>query len=188
MMYRLLLIAITLFPACNANALTLHKSLKADDSSPLSSNDRNAVEQLMTVREESFQEKDAEKLVNLFSENSHFVNQSGRLYWGKDANLKRHIRVFSGDYGEHLLSRTPVTSKLLKWCAYGTPAQMITIITEYQFITPQPEATIDQYDPMKPTKGIFTTILFKTNNHNSMNGWQIVSMQNTPTLPAQHNE
>ena len=185
---KVLSLAIALLSGCNVNAFTLEQALEADKSSSVSSRDKAAIEALMKERYEAFLEKDAHKLVNLFTRDSNFVNQSGRLYWGKEANLKRHIKVFSEKHGEHLLAKTPVTSELLKWCAYGSPVQMVTIVTEYRFITHKTDIMISQYDPMKPTKGIFTTILFKTNHSDSVNGWQIVSMQNTPTLPAQHNE
>ena len=188
MQYKNLIITLCLFWIFDSSAFNLDQKFRATGSSLLSDEDQKSVESIMNVRYESFKEKNADKLVGLFSENSNFVNQSGRLYWGRNANLKRHKKVFSTEYGEHLLAKIPVESKLLKWCAYGQPTKMVTIVTEYQFKNHQSDLKIPQYDPMKPTKGIFTTVLFKTNNSESVNGWEIVSMQNTPTLPSQHNE
>ncbi len=172
----------------NAFSFTLNDHLKDENSSFLKDEDIKAIESLMSIRNEAFQEKDADKLVSLFTNNSNFVNQSGRIYWGKDSNLERHKQVFSENAGPHLLARLPVKSELKKWCSYGNPATMVTIVTEYKFPNHSPDILITQYDPLKPTKGIFTTILFKTNNLEAIDGWQIVSMQNTPTLPIQHNE
>ena len=171
-----------------ANPYQLPSDLKCKGSSALNDQDMTSVKQLMEMRRQAFEEKSADKLLSLFADNSNFVNQAGRLYWGKEANLERHKRVFSKQYGEHTLTKYTLHSTLKKWCAYGDPAHTVILVTRYYYDHHDPALTMSDYDARSPTEGIFTTILSKTGNTQSIGGWQIISMQNSPTLPSQHNE
>ncbi|WP_196221080.1 Cif family virulence factor [Sansalvadorimonas verongulae] len=167
----------------------LSESLRSPQSSELTEQDKESLETIMRSRERAFDERDSNKLGELLAENSNFVNQSGRLYWGKEANVARHEKVFSPDAGQHLLAHEKMETALVKWSAYGNPAHTVILVTEYQFPHHNAEQDIQHYDPMKPTKGLFTTVLAKENSVDaSPSEWKIISMQNTPYLPAQLNE
>ncbi|WP_281648813.1 hypothetical protein [Parendozoicomonas sp. Alg238-R29] len=168
-----------------AGEFQLAAERKDNLSAALSDADRLAIEVLISRQNEGFQQQDAALVTENVADSSNFVNQSGRLYWGKEKNLARHKKVFSPKAGDHLLASVSLSSKLVKWSAYGNPANTVIVVTRYQFSNHDPKLTLADYDPQKPTTGLFTTVLNKSDTDKA---WQIISMQNTPTLPAQLNE
>lgn len=152
-------------------------------SKTFSEEDQAAIDENMARKDKAFEDKNAEDLAALFSEDCVFVNQSGKVFTGRRAFLARHEEVFASRKGnKHLLGSVSVKTEKLRQKLHITGAT-VTVLESYLYTNHKPDLQLKDYNPSAPTKGTVMYTLTKTGAAGSIGGWQFETMQNTPGLP-----
>lgn len=143
----------------------------------LTTQDTHEIKQVIQKIDHGFRNYSAEEVTHNMSDNVVFVNQYGRIYYGKTAVTKRHISVLDRSQG-HVGTMPPATYSIDKIVGLNKGAAVVTVNWEYPKYPGMPKT----FDPHNPMKGVFAYTFFKTNGK-----WKIAMAQNTPYVPDELN-
>ena len=87
-----------------------------------------------------------------------FINQYGRIYYGKEAIYKRHLAVLNRSEG-HIGTMPAASYTIDKLQGVGSNMAVVAIKWEH----PPYKNMVKSFDPLKPMKGVFGFTFFKNN-------------------------